>query len=57
MGPHDVKYQIRTEGLRSLMNGSACSFVLEGGALFLLSVVRTCDVEVEVDEVVEEVVD
>ena len=55
MGPHDVRYPIRTEGLRSLMNGSPCSFVLEGGALFLLSVVRTADVEV--DEVVEGVVD
>jgi hypothetical protein len=51
VGPHDVRYPISTEGLRSFTKGRPCSFVLEGGALLLLSIPRN----VEVDEVVDEV--
>lgn len=48
MGPQDVKYPNRTEGLRSFIKGRDWSFALEGGVLFLPSVTTL----LEDDEVV-----
>jgi hypothetical protein len=47
VGPQEDRYPNRTEGLRSLINGSDWSLALEGGVLFLPSVTTLLDEEVD----------